>query len=215
MLKQWVKICGIQTVSDAERCFELGASAIGLNLWPPSPRSVTFSVAAEIATAVHGRGDIVLLVVNHPQRALEEALKFIKPSWLQFHGDESETLTAQYGRIAYKAIGLATEQDAEQAKRWPGEVVLVDAKNATMRGGTGKSPPERLAKAVCSFRPTILAGGLTPENVKQSILEFAPAGVDTASGVESTKGILDFEKVGRFIHEAKHAFELLSSSRQK
>jgi phosphoribosylanthranilate isomerase len=51
--------------------------------------------------------------------------------------------------------------------------------------------------------PCILAGGLTPENVRQAIGQAAPIGVDVSTGVEAACGIKDREKIRKFIQEAK------------
>ncbi|MFY9397491.1 MAG: N-(5'-phosphoribosyl)anthranilate isomerase, partial [Desulfomonilia bacterium] len=48
-----------------------------------------------------------------------------------------------------------------------------------------------------------LAGGLTPENVRQAIGQAAPIGVDVSTGVEAACGIKDREKIRKFIQEAK------------
>jgi phosphoribosylanthranilate isomerase len=51
--------------------------------------------------------------------------------------------------------------------------------------------------------PFILAGGLTPDNVRDAIRAAMPLGVDVSSGVEVSPGIKDPVKVQRFIREAK------------
>jgi phosphoribosylanthranilate isomerase len=52
-------------------------------------------------------------------------------------------------------------------------------------------------------KPVLLAGGLTPANVRAIVEEFQPFGVDVARGVESAPGVKDHALVREFIHNAK------------
>lgn len=78
-------------------------------------------------------------------------------------------------------------------------------------GATGKTHDWSVSRhlAELSDRPVILAGGLTPENVKQAILEVRPAGVDSHTGLEDSTGRKSREKVEKFLSEAHEAFALL------
>ncbi|MEO0814075.1 MAG: phosphoribosylanthranilate isomerase, partial [Myxococcota bacterium] len=73
-------------------------------------------------------------------------------------------------------------------------------------GGTGRAAPPELARRVALERRTILAGGLNPETVTDAIAAVEPWGVDTASGVESSPGVKDPERVHRFVAAARAAF---------
>jgi phosphoribosylanthranilate isomerase len=81
-------------------------------------------------------------------------------------------------------------------------------------GATGKTHDWRVSRRLVelSHRPIILAGGLTPENVKRAILEVRPAGVDSHTGVEDSSGRKSREKVQKFVAEAREAFELVKQS---
>jgi phosphoribosylanthranilate isomerase len=70
--------------------------------------------------------------------------------------------------------------------------------------GTGTRGDWAAAATVCARIPAILAGGLTPDNVRDAIATVGPWGVDTSSGVE-TGGIKDAEKIRRFVAAAKGA----------
>jgi phosphoribosylanthranilate isomerase len=50
-------------------------------------------------------------------------------------------------------------------------------------------------------KPIVLAGGLTPDNVKLAIEMVHPFAVDVSSGVESAPGIKDKEKVARLMSQ--------------
>ncbi len=75
-------------------------------------------------------------------------------------------------------------------------------------GATGKVHDWNISKKiVCSTKvPVILAGGLTPENVKKAIKTVKPAGVDAHTGVENALGEKDPVLVQNFVMEARSAF---------
>jgi phosphoribosylanthranilate isomerase len=91
--------------------------------------------------------------------------------------------------------------------------VLLDAYAPGAYGGTGQVVDwnvVRNERDLLMGLPVILAGGLTPENVAEAIVTARPDAVDVASGVESSPGKKDPEKVRRFIAEARRAFGAMS-----
>jgi phosphoribosylanthranilate isomerase len=87
-------------------------------------------------------------------------------------------------------------------------LVLADAAAGRAYGGTGELADwSALAgyPAADWHPPLILAGGLTPDNVADAIRTVRPAGVDTASGVESRPGYKDAERMKRFVETARAA----------
>jgi phosphoribosylanthranilate isomerase len=85
--------------------------------------------------------------------------------------------------------------------------------NTGASGATGKTHDWRVSRRLVELadRPVILAGGLTPENVKRAILEVRPAGVDSHTGVEDTSGRKSREQVEKFLSEANEAFEIVKA----
>ena len=197
-----VKICGVTTVSDARSCAELGASAIGLNFVPSSPRRVTVERAREITHALRSSKVLVVgVVADLDVEAMRELVRDAELGCLQLHGSEAPEVLAPLLPHAYKAIRIATAADVEHARRFGGDYLLADAKVAGALGGTGETFDWSLVRDLARERRLTLAGGLRPENVAQAIREVEPWCVDVASGVEREPGIKDREAVRRFIAE--------------
>ncbi len=78
-------------------------------------------------------------------------------------------------------------------------------------GATGKTHDWKVSRRLveASERPVILAGGLTPQNVRRAILEVRPAGVDCHTGVEDASGRKSRDRVEAFISEARAGFREL------
>ncbi len=204
-MKPWIKVCGVRTSEQAEMIAACGATAIGINFWPGSPRHVSVHEGVRIAAAVRGVLSIVAVTVNAEPALLARIREQVHPDYFQCHGDESDEQVRAMGARAYKAVGLALQDDVKRALAVPGPFVLVDAKDFVQRGGTGKAPPDDLVAQVCTARPTLLAGGLVPDNVAAAVARFTPMGVDTASGVESSPGIKDPDMTRDFVRFAQNA----------
>ena len=90
-----------------------------------------------------------------------------------------------------------------RAREYPSDIVLVDA----AQPGSGEVFDWGLVEDVPGGLKVILAGGLTAENVATAIATVKPFGVDVSSGVEEAPGVKDFDKVTRFLANARAAFE--------
>jgi phosphoribosylanthranilate isomerase len=95
-----------------------------------------------------------------------------------------------------------------------GDAFLLDAFDAELLGGTGKTFNWTLAREANRFGTVILAGGLTPENVGQAIREVRPFAVDVASGVEASPGVKDEEKLRRFFAAVMEADRVIHGELQ-
>jgi len=182
---------------------ECGADAVGLNLHPPSPRYVSPQTAAEIVDAV----DIACLavVVDRTEADLAELVQKVQPDGLQLHGSEPPGFGEALPVPLYKAFrarpGVLEEIDA-----WgitPVTPFLLDAWVPGKDGGTGARADRPLAMEAAALGPLILAGGLTPENVREITQAIQPFGVDVASGVEASPGVQDADRIAAFIKNAK------------
>jgi phosphoribosylanthranilate isomerase len=119
---------------------------------------------------------------------------------LQFHGDETPQFCAQYALPFIKAVGVNAQTNLKQLAQdyHQASGLLLDADNPNARGGTGAGFDWTLAKVECEL-PIILAGGLHSQNVGAAIAQVSPYAVDVSSGVESSKGVKDIEKIRQFL----------------
>jgi phosphoribosylanthranilate isomerase len=201
-LRVRAKICGITRVEDALQAVENGADAIGLVFYAPSPRNVSIQRAIEIAEQVPAFVTIVGLFVNAEPSFVREVSLQVKLDLLQFHGDESPEMCAQYNKPFIKAIRVKAGINLVQyAKDFSSaKALLLDTYTEGVAGGTGHVfdwdlIPENLTK------PIILAGGLNVENVAQAIQSVKPYAVDVSGGVEAEKGIKDAAKIAAFMQQ--------------
>lgn len=197
-----VKICGITRVEDGAAAAAGGADAIGLNFYPPSPRSVDVETAAAIRRALPPFVTAVGLFVNAAQEAVAESAEKVGLDMLQFHGDESPELCGGFGMPYLKAVRVDDAVDLRaQAQRYAGAAGLIlDTPDEKLWGGSGRIFDWDLVPADLSV-PVVLAGGLTPENVAEAVRRLRPYAVDVSGGVEASPGIKDAGKIARFIDE--------------
>ena len=201
-----VKICGITSVNDARVAADVGADAIGLVFYKPSPRYISYSVAQHVTYAVGPLVTTVGLFVNPEESDVRDVLEQVPLQLLQFHGDESEAFCQQFQRPYIKAVRMRPELDVSAAvEAYPSaQGILLDAYKKGMPGGTGETFDwQRVPRSNNGSVPIILAGGLTPNNVQQAVKETLPYAVDVSGGVELTPGTKSTEKVNQFIHNAK------------
>ena len=195
MPDKFIKICGLTNYSDAKAAFEAGADYLGFILIPGARRAIN---KAEFDKIDFGKKVGVFL--NAP---LDYVLSF-KLDVIQLHGTESEEyiaeLRSQTAREIWKALPVVDKESFAFAKdNYKGLTLLVDSEKG------GRSCDRVLAGELSRIRPTILAGGLTPENVGVAIALGDPIGVDVAGGVESAidPRKKDIEKIKAFIKEAR------------
>jgi len=201
-----VKMCGITRSQDGIAAAEAGADAIGLVFYAKSPRNVGLDQAAGIARALPPFVTTVALFVNPQPSEVEAVLRQVRPDVLQFHGEETPEFCRSFGVPYLKAARVRPQTDLLQfaAIYADAQGLLLDAWSETGHGGTGERfdwnmIPESLPK------PIILAGGLSPANVRQAIGLVHPWAVDVSSGVEASKGIKDAALIAAFMKEVKNA----------
>jgi len=189
----FLKICGLTNEADAVHAAAAGATALGVVFAPSSPRCVSADRARDIVEAVPASVPVVGVFVDAPLEDIVAVVAHTGIRIVQLHGDEPERYAVALKMPLLRAAGVEVALDA-----WPSATLLLDAVSGTERGGTGRRVDWPRAAAIARRRKTVLAGGLTPENVAEAIATVRPFGVDVSSGVEAAPGRKDRDKVTRF-----------------
>ena len=207
-----IKVCGITRRKDAEEALALGADAIGCVFFPGSARAVSLSQARDIGDGVRGFGMFVGLFVDPTKEQVEEALASVAIHCLQFHGSEPPEFCAQFNRPYIKAVPMTRGADlaATNARYTDARGLLLDSVHNGQFGGSGESFDWAAVDRKLRHR-VVLAGGLTPDNVARAVRQVQPIAIDVSSGVESSKGIKDSEKLRAFILNARQAAKEIAS----
>lgn len=207
-----VKICGLRDAASLQAAVDAGAAYVGLVFFPKSPRNVTIEEAAVLAQTVPPGVAKVALVVDADDALLDAITARVPLDILQLHGHETpervSAIRARYGLPVMKAVGVAGPDDLTALDDYAkvADQILVDAKppkDADLPGGNGLSFDWRLIAGRRWPVPWMLAGGLTPENVREAISLTGAKQVDVSSGVETAPGVKDAALIAAFCAAAQ------------
>ena len=198
-----VKICGMTNLKDIKVAVDGGVDAVGFIFYKKSPRSVTMQAVREIVLELPPFVDSVGVFVNETAEQINKIADHCKLDRVQLHGDESPAFCKKIRRRVIKAIRVKDMQSLKKLSEYPVSSFLLDTFSQDHYGGTGKVFDWNLAYPAKKYGPIILAGGLTPINVRQAIQRIQPYGVDVCSGVESQPGIKDHKKMQAFLKNVK------------
>ncbi len=209
-----VKICANRSVEDAKMSIDAGADVIGILVGQEhtSDDFVDKFKAREIATFAKGKCDVSLVTHLTNAKEIIELTKFIGNNIIQLHSDISEDEVklirkelpnVKLVRLIHVSSDGKICTDYQKMKYV--DFYLLDSFNLKTNqvGGTGLTHDWNKSRKLISIlnKPTFLAGGLNPNNVKEAIKLARPYGVDVNSGCKNDKGVKD--KVRDFIYNAK------------
>jgi phosphoribosylanthranilate isomerase len=213
-----VKICGLTRGRDVLAAVSCGADAVGFVFAAGSKRVIDPKRARKLVQLVPAFVARVGLFLDQDAEQVGSILAQVPLSLLQFHGREDAAYCRQFGLPYVKAVsmndGLAAEQAVEQAEgEFPdAAALLMDSHEPGGLGGTGRAFDwKQIGRTGGQIggqtgRPLILAGGLTPNNVRAAVRLVKPWAVDVSSGVEEAPGIKNAEAMRRFIEQAKSEY---------
>lgn len=190
-----IKICGLRREQDIRYANELMPDYIGFVFLKGKMRYVTFQEAAHLRSLLDPAIPAVGVFVNEP---VENVIRLLQAGTIQIaqlHGQEDEAYIEELRRAGdhciIRAFAVRSSEDIHRAFAFPADYPLLDNGK-----GTGETFDWSLFQE--QEKPFFLAGGLSPENVKEAIECFHPYAVDVSSGVE-TDGFKDYEKMKAFM----------------
>jgi phosphoribosylanthranilate isomerase len=227
MSRVWVKICANTSLEDAQHAIRAGADAVGFVFAAESKRRVTVEQVADITAHLPVTAEKFGVFVEQSVAEIADIVRAAGLTGVQMHAPNLETAADDATQLREKvgdrrqqrldvvqvlhfnaaALDGFEENVALLARNHAIDAVLIDSRTADAVGGTGiaydwRTAQKSFPRAALHLR-LIVAGGLTPQNVRQAIQTLAPWGVDVASGVEASVGKKDPLKVESFISIAR------------
>jgi phosphoribosylanthranilate isomerase len=207
-----IKFCGLTRAQDAEAGVRLGAAYLGV-IFAGGPRVLDVRRAQEVFAPSEGTAvSRVGVFGDQPIDEIVQTASTLSLDVVQLHTDRAPEEIARVSREACRTVwavaGIAGSAvpDAIDDLFSNAQGVVLDSRVWGTLGGSGQSfdwsaVRERIARARDS-RQVILAGGLTPDNVREGIGILRPDVVDVSSGVEARVGEKDHARMAAFARAA-------------
>lgn len=203
-----VKICGITRADQGVAIAHLGATSLGFICVPQSPRYVTPKQIGAIATQLPGEIARIGVFADANLEQISHTVHLGQLTGVQLHGNESPDFCRELrarlpGIELIKALRVKSAAALEQAEQYclVVDTLLLDAYQPGLLGGTGKTLDWQALQQFQPGLPWLLAGGLTPDNLKEALSLVQPAGIDLSSGVERAPGDKNLEAVAQLFQE--------------
>ncbi|MEU3280374.1 phosphoribosylanthranilate isomerase [Streptomyces antibioticus] len=195
----FVKICGLKTERDMDTAVEAGADAVGF-VFSASPRRIDPATAARLCRRVPEHVLTVGVFRDEPLADVRSVAAEAGIGAVQLHGSEGREYYDDLGAGGWTLIRAAAFGDSVPRCGEMGEdLLLLDAPVP----GSGVAWDWSGGPAPAPGAKWLLAGGLTPENVRAAVDVARPWGVDVSSGVEATRGVKDPDLIRSFVEAAR------------
>jgi len=189
-----IKLCGMFRDCDIDYANEAKPDYIGFILgFPKSHRNIDMETALRLRSRLAPGIKAVGVFVDSPETTCAEYANCGIINVIQLHGGEDAGFIRRLRELTdvpiIKAAKIRAPEDVRRVQELGADYVLLD--NGT---GTGEMFDHSLLDGAEIRQPFFLAGGLTPENLRQAAEKIQPYCVDLSSGVETEK-LKDREKM--------------------
>jgi phosphoribosylanthranilate isomerase len=210
---------------DAEFAASLGAAYVGV-IFAGGPRMLSLERAREVLAKVPLEVSRVGVFADQSAKEIGEFAEYLGLDVVQLHGGDVSAARVREIRggfkgdiwPVYRVAGSTLGEDVWRVADL-GEALVFDSHVRGQLGGTGVPLPwQAIAREIHELARMnwrfVLAGGLRPENVGTAIMTLMPDVVDVSSGVESSPGIKDHDRMRAFREAVDNALEHDPSSNE-
>lgn len=192
-----LKICGIKQETDIK--YAKKADMLGFIVGVPSShRNLSVKEAADLVKLAPENIECVAVTTGASKENIKKIAEKTHADAIQIHSEITKKEISEIRKILPRGVKITvlvsvygnvnkTIERAKEIANSDADRIILDSKTPKKIGGTGKthdwSVSRKIRDAVYPF-PIILAGGITPENVKEAVAAVKPWGVDISSGVE-------------------------------
>lgn len=197
-----VKVCGIRKAEDARYVQEAGADYVGMIHFNKSPRHLSIGEIESLLPSIESGKSVAVLV--EPETSLVSELLALGVDQFQIHlkAPISNRLSEWSQLVSKDRLWIAPK--LAPGVSFPHEIlefsntILMDTFSKEQEGGTGKTGDWKGFRQIKESFPSVrfvLAGGLSPANIGQAIVDSGTNFVDVNSGVEEMAGVKSQEKM--------------------
>jgi len=203
-VRTFVKFCGLRSPEEVAEVPAGGAAGFVLGV-PASPRNLAAEAAARLIEKLPSEAEAWAVVVAPTADLVRQLFDEVGVDRVQVYGTVPDGLEylERHHLVPSVPVGppgatseAVTIPPAEEFPR-----VHLDAAGQPLPGGSGVRPDWEVCAKLVDVNPGrkfVLAGGLTPENVRDALGSVRSWGVDVSSGIERTPGVKDVGKMRAF-----------------
>jgi phosphoribosylanthranilate isomerase len=204
---EFIKICGVTDPKTALECVKFNAHAIGLVFFKKSPRHLSDEQALAISEVLPNNIITTGVFVDKNFDFISDKIDKLSLKAVQLHGNESPDLISALRTkdvIIIKAVFAKKKPYFQDAYLYnQASYLLAECGKGILPGGNAETWNYTDIAQIKTDLPVILAGGLDPFNINNALNMVSVSGFDVSSGVESSPGIKDLNKVENFINQIK------------
>jgi indole-3-glycerol phosphate synthase/phosphoribosylanthranilate isomerase len=198
-----VKICGLTAPGDVRAAEDFGADILGF-VFARSPRRAEPDFVAALPKSRALKVGVIVPEETEG-KAPKEVYALLRAGALdaiQIHGATEKGGPADPEFPAYEVVRPANAEETlrlTRNRRIPR--FLLDTYVPGMPGGTGRRLSPEILNAAAQAGPLWIAGGISPENVRDIVSRWKPELIDVSSGLEERPGKKDLRKMRSLFNE--------------